>query len=365
MVQMLILIVFVFSEITSSFAQGPRVVYVGSFTGSTISIYSQDNVGNLQPRGTVEAGKTPTWLDIHGGILFTTNEESGAVANFRVNADGSLSFISRQSTSGSSPTHLSIDKTGKFLLAANYDNGSVVVLSILSDGTIGNRVSFSQHTGHGKDPDRQEGPHAHQILLDSTNQFAFSADLGVDKVYQYKFDITTGSLLPNTVSPYVEANPGDGPRHMAFHPSGNYAYLTCELSSVIITFKYDPTTGTLTTLQRLSTLPSPQPNNYPAEVLVLPNGHYVYVSNRGQNTVAVFQVNQENGLLTLIQNQQVGGANPRGLILDDKLRLLYAMNQDTGTVTMLSVNYDSGLLEFRGIVGSNLVTPVTATILQL
>jgi len=344
----------------------PRVLYVGSFTSSVISVFSYGDDGNLTPTGTVQVGNGPTWVETHGGRLFTTNEVGGAIADFNVDATtGSLTFISRQGSRGTDPTFLSIDRNGKFVLVANYadagSNGSVAVFPIGADGNIGPSVSFSQHTGHGPVPDRQAGPHAHQIILDASNQYAFSPDLGADKVYQYKFDANTGQLVPNS-PPYFESNPGDGPRHMAFHPSYKFAYLACELSSVVIAFNYDSATGTLTPFQRITTLPSPQPNNNPAEILVLPNGRYVYVTNRGHNSIAVFRVDQDNGLLTPIQFQPVGGANPRGLILDEKLRVLLAINQDSGTVVAHSVNYDTGLLGLKGIIARNLQTPVTATI---
>jgi len=352
--------------VMSALVTAPRVLYVGSFTGSLISVFHIGDDGQLTPTGTFQVGAGPTWVETFGGRLFTTNEISGAVADFNVDASsGSLTFISRQASRGGDPTFISIDKNGKFVLVANYDekgnHGSVAVLPILANGSIGESVSFSQHTGQGPDKDRQEGPHAHQIILDSSNQYAFSADLGADKVYQYKFDTTTGQLVPNSV-PYVASNPGDGPRHMAFHPSYKFAYLACELSSVVIAFKYDSATGTLTTFQRISTVPSPQPGNAPAEILVIPNGHFVYVTNRGHNSIAVFRIDQENGMLSPIQYQQIGGANPRGLILDEKLRRFLVMNQDSGTVIAHSVNYDTGLLEFQGILARNLTTPVTATI---
>jgi len=344
-----------------SIVTAPRVLYVGSYGGSLISIFTLGDDGKLTLTGTVDAGNGPTWVETFGERLFTTNEIGGEIADFKVDPNGSLTFISIRSSRGGSPTYISIDKNGKFVLTANYDTGSVVVFPILPDGTIGESVSFSQHTGSGPNHDRQDGPHAHQIVLDSSNNFAFSPDLGSDKVYQYKFDTTTGHLVPNSV-PYIVSNPGDGPRHIAFHPSYKYAYLTCELSSMVIAFKYNSSTGLLTTLQRLPTLPTPEANNFPAEVLVLPNGRFVYVSNRGNNSITVFQINQENGMLSPIQLQPAEGAYPRGMILDEKLRNLYLMNQNSGTLTAHSVDYDSGILKSLGVIAANLNTPVTATI---
>jgi len=319
----------------------------------------------LTPSGKADAGLTPTWIDFSAGHLFSTNEQNGAVVDFQVNFDdGGLNFVNRRPAKGNGTTHLSVDRSNRFLLAANYGSGSVIVFPIQQDGTIEPSVSFQQHTGHGINPDRQEGPHAHQIILDAENLFAFSPDLGVDKVYQYRFDVNTGQLTPNTV-PYVEVLPGDGPRHIAFHPTSRWAYLACELSSTIITFSYSPQTGNLTPIQRLPALLVPQTGNAPAEVLVLPNGRYVYLSNRGNDSVSIFSVDQETGMLTAVDNHAGGGSTPRGMILDPLGKVLYLMNQGSGTVTAHSVDYETGLLSSRGVVASNVVTPVTAVIVDL
>jgi len=347
-------------------SQGVRMFFVGSITDTNISQFVLGMDGKLTPKGTVDAGLTPTWVSYSVGRLFTTNEQNGAVAGFLVKDDGGLEFVSRRpagnATSGT--THLTIDKTSKFLLAANYGTGSVIVFPTQLDGTILPSVSIQQQTGHGIDPIRQDGPHAHEIVLDANNLFAFSPDLGVDKVYQYRFDSITGQLVPNTV-PYVETLRGDGPRHIAFHPTSRWAYLVCELSSTIITFSYNPLTGILTTIQRLPTLPVAQNGNAPAEVLVLPNGNFVYLTNRGNDSVSIFSVNPTTGMLTAVDVHPGGGKNPRGMILDPLGRMLYLMNQDSGTVTAHSVDYGTGLLTSRGVVVSNLVTPVTAVIVDL
>jgi len=350
--------------VVSPLSQGARMFYVGSFTDTSVTIFTIGSDGTFTVKGTVPMGLTPTWLEFSGGRIFSTNEQNGAVADFQVDpVNGGLGFISRR-PAGNATTHLSVDRSRRFLLAANYDSGSVIVFPIQVDGIIQPSVSFHQHTGHGKDPNRQEGPHAHQIVLDAENLFAFSPDLGVDKVYQYNFDIATGQLTPNTV-PYVEVLPGDGPRHMAIHPTSRWAYLACELSSTIITFSYSPVTGRLTAIQRLPATLVPQAGNAPAEVIVLPNGRYVYLSNRGNDSVAIFSVDQATGMLTAVENHPGGGVMPRGMILDPLDRVLYLMNQGSGTVTAHSVDYETGLSKSRGVVASNLVTPVTAVIVDL
>jgi len=277
--------------------------------------------------------------------------------------DGSLSFISTVSALGVNPTYIIVDRTGRFVFTANYVTGTVVVFSVEVNGTIGKNVSFNQHTGSGPDPDRQRDPHPHQIILDETNQFAFSPDLGADKLYQYRFDAVTGKLTPNSV-PFVRSNPGDGPRHIAFHPSYKFAYLLCELSSMVITYSYDSTTGLLTQLQRIPTLPMPVPRTWAGEILVIPNGRFVYTTNRGNNsdTIAVFAIDQQTGLLNRIQEQPVGGKFPRGLVFDQRVQLLYAMNQNSGTITVHEVNLETGLLTLRGVVASNLVSPACMVI---
>jgi len=339
-------------------------VYVGSFTGDTITIFTQHDDGRLAQKGAAVVGRTPTWMEFNHDRLFTTVEASALVASYHVNRlDGSLSFISNVSALGINPTYLTVDRTGRFVLTANYVTGDVFVFAISANGTIGKNVSFGQHTGSGPDPDRQRDPHPHQIILDTTNQFVFSADLGADKVYQYKFDAVTGALTPNTV-PFFRSNPGDGPRHLAFHPSYRFAYLICELSSMVITFRYDSITGLLTAIQRIPTLPTPVLANWPGEILVIPNGRFLYLTNRGNNsdTIGVYVIDQQTGLLEHIQNQPVGGLFPRGLVFDQRVGLL---NQNSGTVTIHEVNAETGLLTLRGVVASGLVSPACMVITEV
>jgi len=340
------------------------VLYVGSFTSNEISVYSVQN-SNLILTQTIVAGFTPTWMTSNQNVLYSTNEQFGFVASLAINQqDGSLSYVDRTSSSGSSPTYLTLSPAGNYVLAANYDTGSDVVIEVRSNGIFGQTTDFKQHSGTGPVPDRQTGPHAHQIIFDNSGKFVYSPDLGADKVYQYEFAPAIGKLVPFPI-PFVSSDAGDGPRHLAFHPNGIYAYLACELYSGVIVFKILPT-GELTRIQKILTLPPDSiTNNYPAEILVYPGGNFVYVTNRGNDSISAFRVNDNDGTLTLMTIHSVNGSYPRGMVLDTNTNILFTMNQNSNTITAHSVNPSTGALTFLGVPVTNLVTPVCGQILHM
>jgi 6-phosphogluconolactonase len=339
------------------------ILYVGSFTGNQISVYFVQKSTLLLTQQVV-SGYTPTWITYNQNVLYTTNELTGYVASLSVSqADGSLALVDRTDSAGLSPTFITISPAGDFLLAANYDSGSDAVFVIRPNGSFGRRTDFEQHTGSGPVPDRQTGPHAHQIIFEKSGKVAYSADLGADKVYQYHFTPGTGQLTALDV-PFVTSDPGDGPRHLAFHPNGIYAYLACELSSAVITFQIQAN-GELKRLQKIPTLPTVQSNNFPAEILVYPNGNFVYVSNRGNDSISIFSVNQTDGTLRLMDVHSVYGVYPRGMVLDTATNIIFTTNQGSGTITAHSVDPATGALSYLGISATGLTTPVCGYILHI
>jgi 6-phosphogluconolactonase len=354
------------------------VVYVGTYTrgGSEgIYIYSMNpSTGALEFVSTLGGVKNPSFLAIHPGRrhLYAVNEvqelngkSSGAVSAFRIDpATGGLSYLNRQASLGSGPCHLTVDRTGRFVVVANYGGGSVAVLPINDEGALEEATDFVQHVGSSVDPRRQSGPHAHSVTLDPTNRYVFAADLGLDKVLIYLLDLGQGTLQPNDQA-WVEVKAGAGPRHFAFHPSGRAAYLICEMDSTLIVFACGSPPGTLRKVQSLSALPKGfEGTSYAADLHVAPSGKFVYGSNRGHDSIAVFRVEDETGRLTLVGHQPTLGRTPRGFAVDPTESYLLVANQDSNTVVTFRVDQDTGMLTATGHV-AEVPTPVCLKVLTL
>jgi 6-phosphogluconolactonase len=241
-----------------------------------------------------------------------------------------------------------VDKEGKNVLVANYGGGSVAALPIQADGRLREASSFIQHKGSSVNPKRQEGPHAHSINLDTANRFACAADLGLDQVLVYQFDATKGTLTPHT-PPFAAVAPGAGPRHFAFHPSGRYAYVINEMNSTVTAFTYDAQQGTLKELHTLSTLPAGfKGNNSTAEVQVHPSGKFLYGSNRGHDSIAIFTIDQDTGRLTAAGHELTQGRTPRNFGIDPTGSYLLAANQATDTIVVFRIDPQTGNLKATG-----------------
>ncbi|MEO8498619.1 MAG: lactonase family protein, partial [Planctomycetota bacterium] len=273
------------------------------------------------------------------------------VTAFAINPkDGSLTKLNEKSSGGAGPCHLVVDATGKNVLVANYGGGSVACLPINTDGTLEDATSFIQHAGSSADPQRQKEPHGHSINVSPDNKFALAADLGLDKVLIYAFDAAQGKLTPNDPAA-ADVKPGSGPRHFAFHPSGNFAYVINEIALTVTAFKYDAKHGRLTTLQTISTIPDAdrdQPGLSTAEVRVHPSGKFLYGSNRGHDTIVAFRINQDTGELTYIENEPTQGKTPRNFFVDPTGTYLLAENQASDSIVVFRINQDTGELEPTG-----------------
>ena len=340
------------------------LVYFGTYTGpKSQGIYVSRldlGTGRLTEPELAGAVASPSYVAIHPNrqFLYSVNEvntfqgqKTGAVSAFAIESQtGKLTLLNQQSSGGGGPCHLNVDRTGKDVLVANYGGGSCAVLPIDKDGQLGKATAFIQHHGTSVKKQRQEGPHAHGIYLDAHNRFAFVPDLGLDKVMIYKFDPTAGTLTPND-PPFASLAPGSGPRHLAFHPSGQYAYVISEMLCTVTAFRYDPDRGSLEPMQTVSTLPAGQqvrPSFSTAEIEVHPNGRFLYGSNRGHDTIAVFAIDPTTGKLTPIQHEPTQGKTPRGFSIDPTGRYLLAGNQDSDTVVGFRIDADTGRLSPTG-----------------
>lgn len=332
-------------------------VYVGTYTGKSKGIYlgALDlRTGELTVSGVAAKSTNPSFLALHPShrFLYAVNEvdnvtgfKGGTVSAFAVDPQtGALTFLNQQGSRGMAPTHLAVDPSGKNVLVANYNSGSVAVLPIAADGSLGAATGFAQHHGSSVNKSRQSGPHAHCVALAPDNRFAFVADLGLDEVLIYQFDPVQGTITPNA-PPFGAVPPGSGSRHLAFHPDGRFAYVINELTSTITAFSYDAATGALQPQQTISTLPDGyKKTNSTAEVRVHPSGKYLYGSNRGHDSIAIFSIDPATGLLTLLGHQPTGGKTPRSFSIDPTGAYLLAANQDSDTITRFHIDPQTGLL---------------------
>ena len=285
--------------------------------------------------------------EIRYASVFDSGKTGGVVA-FAIDQDtGNLKLLNEQPSGGAGPCHLIVDKAGKNVLVANYGGGSVSVLPIAEDGTLKPPSCTIQHEGSSINPQRQKEPHAHSVNLDPAGRFAFVADLGLDKVMIYRFDAEHGQLTPND-PPSVSVKPGSGPRHFAFHPNGKFAYVINEIGNTITAFRYNAEEGRLTPIESVSTIPDGyNKTTHTAEVQVHPSGKFVYGSNRGHDSIAVFAVNSETGKLTP-KGQTPCPATPRNFAIDPTGKFLFAEGQSANRIETFRINQDTGELTSTG-----------------
>jgi 6-phosphogluconolactonase len=278
--------------------------------------------------------------------LYTCNSAPGSsVSAYAIDrATARLTLLNQKPSNGGDPSYVSMDATGRYVMVANYEGGSICVYALLPDGSIGERTAFVQDTGASVNPARQSRAHAHSIRVDPSNRFVLAADLGLDKLFVYRFNAKTGALQPND-PPFATVAPGSGPRHTVFLPNGRIAYLINEMGSTIIRFGWDSNAGVLTQYETVSTLPKDFTGTSTcAEILVHPSGKFVYATNRGHNSVAVLSVEPETGRLTLIQNISTRGKTPRNCEFDPTGRWLLVSNQDSDNAVVFRIDPTTGRL---------------------
>ncbi len=335
------------------------LVYFGTYTraNKSVGLYLSrlnPQSGALTEPQVVATASNPSFIALHPSqqYLYAVNEDGnfagkkqGAVTAFAINGDGTLRALNQQPTGGSAPCHLSVEATGKYLLSANYGGGNCIVHPINDDGSLRAATDFVQHVGKGTTA-RQQAPHAHSIMLAPDNRFAFAADLGLDKVLIYQLDLTTGKLKPHGEA---SIKAGAGPRHFDFHPTGKFAYCINELDETMTAFSYDTKAGRLTEVQHITTLPADfKGQSYCADVHVHPNGKFVYGSNRGHDSIAIFAIDQRTGKLTVVGHESTQGKNPRNFGIDPTGRWLLAANMDSDNVVVFRIDEATGKLTPTG-----------------
>jgi 6-phosphogluconolactonase (cycloisomerase 2 family) len=350
--------------------------YVGTYTGAPGSgsngegIYRFDmdtQTGRLAQRTLVAKTPSPSWIAIHHSrkYLYAVNEvssfqgNSGSVSAFAIDSvNGDLKPLNTVSSEGATPAYLSLDASGKFAFVANYGGASLAVLPIQPDGLLAPAVDVHRDSGqlgnvaatdapHGSFAvSGHDAPHLHCIAPAPGNRFVLATDLGQDRIYRFRFDVSTGKLTPAAATPYISFPSGDGPRHFAFHPNGRWLYSIQEESSTIVFLRYEPQTGSLASQQTVSTLPATfSGTSFASEILVSADGRFVYAANRLHDSIAVFSIGP-NGMLTHIGQTRTEGDYPRQCAIDPSGRFLYVCNQHSDSITSFRIDRSTGLLTF-------------------
>ena len=338
------------------------LVYVGTYTNKGASegiyLYKLNLASGALTKISSIKSIDPAFLalDRKRKFLYAANEigefqgkKSGSISAFSINQKtGELTFLNQQPTNSPGPCSVTVDKTGRCVLAANYSGGSVSVLTVNADGTLNPVSDLVQHQGFSINPNRQKEPHAHTIIIDDANRFAFCADLGIDKIMIYKLDAKNGKLTPHS-SPFTSVKPGAGPRHFKIHPNNKFAYVINELNETVIAFAFDKTQGTLKEIQTVPTLPADfTGTSYCADIHIHPSGKFLYGSNRGHDSIVVFAIDEATGKLTFVEHQATQGKWPRNFAIDPTGQILLVANQNTDNVFTFRIDQKNGKLSPTG-----------------
>jgi 6-phosphogluconolactonase len=331
---------------TSMGSSGAHYVYIGSYTGNGTGIYvfqSQPFDGGLKPVGVALGVSNPSFLALHPNkqFLYCCNENnSGSVTSFAIDPlTGMLTQMNVQSTQGANPASLSVHPSGKYVLAANYSGASIIAIPLNVNGSLGTASDFVVHTGPlGPNKGRQEAPHPHDILTDPSGKWVLVNDLGQDRTYIYAFDPAVGRFVPGP-TPFAAHDAGSGPRHFAFHPNGGYFYSCSELSNTVDLFLWDSAAGSLTPRQTLSSVPFGYVGTSNiAEIVVDKPGRHLYVSNRGFDSIAIFDIEAGSGYLGNQRWAWCGGETPRNFNIDPDGGHLYAANQNSNNIAIMDLS---------------------------
>ncbi|MBN2328954.1 MAG: lactonase family protein [Candidatus Omnitrophica bacterium] len=334
-------------------------VFVGTYTGGkSQGIYAcrfDNKTGELQHANVTTGVVNPSFLAVapNKKFLYSVNETSqfegkpgGSVCAFAIDPKTlALNFLNQQPTRGGAPCYVSVDQNSQWLLFANYSGGSAGVFPLSQEGRIQEISSFIQHEGASVNPARQKGPHAHSIVPSPDNRFAFVADLGLDKLMIYRF--LEGNLTPNE-TPFLEVQPGAGPRHFTFHPNGKFAFLINEIDSTILSLSYDPSRGAFQIVQTVPALPADfQGDSTCADIHVHPSGKFLYGSNRGHDSIVVYRIGSD-GKLAFVEHESTQGKTPRNFAIDPTGAFLLAANQNSDSIVSFHIDSQTGKLAPAG-----------------
>ncbi|HXJ45288.1 MAG TPA: lactonase family protein [Candidatus Dormibacteraeota bacterium] len=333
--------------------------FAGTYTAKTQSkgIYSfryDATTGKLTAIGVAAETPDPSFVAIHpsGKFLYAVNEsgKSSFVTSFSLDAKtGTLTQLNQVPAQGEDPCYIAFDQNGKYILVANYTSGTLAVFPILADGKIGEKTALYQDSGKlGPNKERQEGPHAHWIETSADNRYALAADLGLDQILIFQFDAAKGTLGPH-IPPGATLKAGSGPRHAIFSPNGKFLFVVSELNSTATSFAFDSKKGDLKQVNSVSTLPAEfTGRNDVAEVAIHPSGRFLYVSNRGLDNIAIFDIDLKKGTLSPVGGIPTGGKEPRHFTFDPSGTFLFVENQFSDTIVAFHVDINTGQLTPTG-----------------
>jgi len=339
------------SGMSSAPSSSPYILYVGTY-GKGIYAFRYNASGpSLEPLGMVGELTNSSWVttDRQHRVLYAASElegdKEGFVAAFEIDRkSGKLKHLNTVPSSGVAPCHVAVDRSARFLVVANYMSGSVAGFHLQSDGSIGALKSLAASRGSSVNLDRQKSPHAHQVVFSADDRFLYVPDLGIDQILIYDVTIEDGKLAAHN-PPSVKEKPGMGPRHLAFSPDRRFAYLLNELESYVTVYATDDGTATFRHIQEISSLPgNPSNRDGAAEMLVHPNGKFVYASNRGPGTIAVYKRDAAQGNLQLVQTAKVKGTTPRGVEFDPSGSFLLVGDQKDNLFSPMRIDPESGEL---------------------
>lgn len=329
--------------------RGSKGIYVLEFDRATAQFNELQTVSDKQ---------SPSFLAIHpnGKFLYAVyregmneDDKSGTVTAFRINSEsGELSKLNEQSSHGAGPCHVSIDPMGKLAYVSNYGGGNISVYPINPDGSLGMATDMVQYEGSSVNPNRQQEPHTHSAIPSENGDWLYVSDLGMDKIMIYQPDRKTGKLSP-AKTPYAASTPGAGPRHFTIHPNGKLAFSMEELSSTIAAYTVDEKTGALKATDRVPTLPEgTEVQNTTADIHVSPDGKFVYASNRGHDSIAIYGIDADTGKLSYVGHESSGGAHPRNFCMDSQGEFVFVANRDNDNVVVFERDTNTGKLSPRG-----------------
>lgn len=361
------------SELNEGENKKEMLVYIGTYTINSksegIYIYKLNLLnGQLTPYKIISDVINPSFLTIDKKhhFLYAVNEiedyegkKSGAVSAFAIDQKtGDLQFLNKQATLGGSPCYISLTDNRKFVSVANYSGGNVSTFPVESDGKLLSANDLIQHTGSGPSRSRQEAAHAHSIIFDHKDNFAVICDLGIDKIMIYAFDDKTGKMQTNPAQPFFQTKPGAGPRHFTFHPNHKLAFVVNELNSTVTSFNYNGKEGTLNEVQTVSTLPVTRTRaNTCADIHISPNGKFLYVSNRGHDSIVSYQIDEDTGNISYLEHTPTQGKTPRNFVIDPTGKFLLAANQNSNNIVVFNIDETTGKLTPNGFV-ANVPAPV-------
>ena len=337
-----------------------KYFYVGTYTdGDAKGIYlykMNTESGKVDFVSVTENIDNPSYLaiDKQNKYLYAANEvanfgdsKNGSVSAFKIMREThELKFINKVSSGGAHPCYAAVNDDGNFILAANYSGGSISIVPVKNEGGLYDPSDVAQHTGSSINEKRQTAPHAHSAYFGPQQKFIYAVDLGIDKVNIYEFDPENGKLLKNDPA-FFKAEPGSGPRHMAFHPNAKFAYLISELNNKIIALRIDRVNGGLTKIEEYSALPKDfEGTSYCADIHIHPNGKFLYGSNRGDNSIVIFEIDEESGKLNLVGHESTRGDWPRNFVIDPSGKFLLTANQKSNDVMIFKINPTTGELIF-------------------